>query len=177
MTRISGHYKRLFSLALGTLSFLIGAVIAQATTYYVSQAGNDSNAGTSVSSPFGTIQKCVDVVAAGDTCTVADGTYTDTDGNGVVVYLRGPENRNGTSSSPITLKSTNRHKAKIIISSIHGGNYGFHVDRSYWIIDGFDISGGNGVTGAGKTSVAGVSIGGTGIVVRNNKFHNIADTA
>jgi hypothetical protein len=178
MTRIAGHYKHLFSLALGTLSFLIGAVIAQATTYYVSQTGSDSNAGISVSSPFGTIQKCVDVVAAGDTCTVADGTYTDTDGNGVVVYIRGPENQNGTSSSPITLKSTNRHKAKIIISSIEGtGNSGFSVSRSYWIIDGFDISGGNGVRGSEGTSLAGVSMSATGTVVRNNKFHNIADTA
>ena len=179
MTRISGHYKHLFSLALGTLSFLIGAVIAQATTYYVSQTGNDSNAGTSVSSPFGTIQRCVDVVAAGDTCTVADGTYTDTDGNGVVVYIRGPENRNGTSSSPITLKSTNRHKAKIIISSIDGtGNSGIYVSRAYWIIDGFDISGGNGVRGSVNTSISGVAMfGATGTVVRNNKIHNIADTA
>jgi hypothetical protein len=178
MNRISGHYKHLFSLAFGTLSFLIGAVIAQATTYYVSQIGNDSNAGTSVSSPFGTIQKCVDVVAPGDTCTVADGTYTDTDGNGIVVYIRGPENQNGTSSSPITLKSTNRHKAKIIIPSIERiGNTGFGLNRSYWIIDGFDISGGNGVTESDGTSISGVSLYGTGTVVRNNKFHHIADTA
>jgi hypothetical protein len=176
MARISGHRKHLFSLSLGTLSFLFGAVIAQATTYYVSQAGNDSNAGTSVSSPFGTIQKCVDVMAAGDTCTVADGTYTDTDGNGVVVYIR-PTNQNGTSSSPITLKSTNRHRAKIIISSIEGtGNHGINVNRSYWIIDGFDISGGNGVTGTGNTSISGVTmVGATGTVIRNNKVHNIAD--
>jgi hypothetical protein len=177
MTSISGYYKHLFSLALGTFSFLVGAVIAQATTYYVSQTGNDSNAGTSVSSPFGTIQKCVDVVAAGDTCTVADGTYTDRDGNGVVAYIR-PGNQNGTSDNPITLKSTNRHMAKIIISSIDGiSNHGFYVgDRSYWIIDGFDISGGNDVTGTGKTSAVGVSLlSATGTVIRNNKFHNIAD--
>ena len=174
MTRISGHYKHLFSLALGTLSFVIGAGAAQATTYYVSQTGNDSNAGTS-SSPFGSIQKCVDVVAAGDTCTVADGTYTDTDGNGVVVYIR-PPNQNGTSSSPITLKSTNRHKAKIIISSIEGsGNHGFFVDRSYWIIDGFDISGGNGVRGTAKSSIHGFSVFATGTAIRNNELHNIGD--
>jgi hypothetical protein len=174
MTRISEHYKHLFSLALGTLLLFIGAV-AQATTYYVSQTGNDSNAGTSVSSPFGTIQKCVDVVVAGDTCTVADGTYT---GNGVVAYIRPPENQNGTSDRPITLKSTNRHRAKIIISSIEGrGNHGFLVGRSYWIIDGFDISGGNGVRGTGNTSISGVSVYATGTVIRNNKFHNIADAA
>jgi hypothetical protein len=142
----------------------------------VSQTGNDSNAGKSVNSPFGTIQKCVDVVAAGDICTVADGTYTDTDGNGLVAYIR-PPNQNGTSNSPITLKSTNRHGAKIIVSSIEGtGNFGILVNRSYWIIDGFDFSGGNGVTGTGKTSIQGISVYATGTVIRNNKLHNIADT-
>jgi hypothetical protein len=176
MARISRHYKHLFSVSLGTLSFLLGAVIAQATTYYVSQTGNNRNAGTSLSAPFSTIQKCIDVVAAGDTCTVADGTYTDTDGNGVVAYVR-PENQSGSSDSPITLKSTNQHGAKIIISSIGGvGNHGIHVNRSYWIIDGFDISGGNGVTGTSNSSISGISVyGGTGTVIRNNKFHNIAD--
>jgi hypothetical protein len=180
MASISGHCKNLFSFALSlvTVSFLMGAVIAQATTYFVSQTGNDSNAGTSVSSPFGTIQKCVDMVAAGDTCTVADGTYRDTDSNGVVAYIR-RQNQDGTSGSPITLKSTNRHGAKIIISSIEGtGNHGFFVGRSYWTIDGFDFSGGNGLTGSGDTSVSGISMyGATGTVIRNNKFRNIADAA
>jgi hypothetical protein len=178
MTRVSGQAKLVLSLALGTILFLIGAGIAQATTYYVSPTGSDSNAGTAASSPFGTIQKCVGVMAAGDTCTVADGTYTDSDGNGVVAYIR-PEHQNGTSSNPITLKSTNRLGAKIIISSINGtGNHGIHVNRSYWIIDGFDFSGGNGVTGSGNTSISGVTMWySTGTVIRNNRFHNIADAA
>jgi hypothetical protein len=180
MTRTLGHHKHLFCLALCTLSYLLGAVLAQATTYYVSQTGNDRNAGTSESLPFGTIQKCVDVVAAGDTCTVADGTYTDpdlTDRNNLVAYIRGPINQNGTIDKPITLKSTNQHGAKIIIPSmsVTGGNVGIGVARSYWNIDGFDISGGNGVTGTQNTSIAGVAVYAVGTVIRNNQFHNIGE--
>src|SRR5262245_11816913 len=59
--------------------------------YYVAPGGSDSAAGTSAA-PFQHIQRCAIVLAAGDTCRIASGTYRET-----VVPAR-----RGTSSSPIT---------------------------------------------------------------------------
>lgn len=50
---------------------------ARAATYYVSNSGNDANSGTSLSSPFRTIQKAVDKAIAGDTINVRGGTYRE----------------------------------------------------------------------------------------------------
>src|SRR3989344_1227294 len=48
---------------------------ASAATYYVATNGTDSNPGT-LSLPFRTIQKGVNVAAAGDTIQVRSGTYS-----------------------------------------------------------------------------------------------------
>src|SRR5689334_21160806 len=55
-----------------------------AAAYYVSKTatngnaiGTDVNNGTSKSTPFITIKKAVQTVAAGDTVTINDGTYTE----------------------------------------------------------------------------------------------------
>ena len=54
-------------------------------------------------------------------------------------------------------------------------NVGFYLSRDYYIIDGFDISGGEG-TGTG-VSIHGIFVGaGTGNVVRNNFIHDIGRT-
>jgi uncharacterized membrane protein YgcG len=64
-------------------------------TYYVDAAiGNDSNAGTSIGSPWLTVQKAGDVAVAGDTCFIRSGTY-DT----LVLAA------SGTSGNPITFKN------------------------------------------------------------------------
>src|ERR1044071_10345492 len=59
------------------LLFLFALFLAQnclATTYYVSNSGNDGNPGTQAS-PFATIQKGSTVAVAGDTIIVTPGTY------------------------------------------------------------------------------------------------------
>jgi len=48
-----------------------------ATTYYVSNSGNDANNGTTLDTPFKTIQKAMNVVAGGDTVLVRGGTYRE----------------------------------------------------------------------------------------------------
>lgn len=48
------------------------------STVYVATTGNDSNTGTSLVSPFATIQKGLDEVDTNGTVFVADGTYTGT---------------------------------------------------------------------------------------------------
>lgn len=47
-------------------------------TYYVSPAGSDANDGTTVDTPFRTIQKAADVMQAGDTCLIRAGVYRET---------------------------------------------------------------------------------------------------
>ncbi len=60
------------------LLFLI-SVEAFSQDYYVSPAGSDvSNTGTSVSSPFRTIQKAADVAGPGATVYIRQGTYRET---------------------------------------------------------------------------------------------------
>ena len=84
---------------------LVFPQMAWATTYYVGTTGSDSNPGSS-GSRFLTINKCHSVMVAGDTCLVGDGTYTDADGDGrTFVTTNG---HNGTSGSPITIKSENK---------------------------------------------------------------------
>jgi|GEM_PF-867691 len=48
-----------------------------ATTYYVANNGNDASNGTSINTPFKTIQKAMNKVAAGDTVYVRGGTYRE----------------------------------------------------------------------------------------------------
>lgn len=48
------------------------------STVYVATTGNDSNVGTSLATPFATIQKGLDEVDANGTVFVADGSYTGT---------------------------------------------------------------------------------------------------
>ncbi|MFO0697780.1 MAG: right-handed parallel beta-helix repeat-containing protein [Nitrospira sp.] len=156
------------------LLVLFCAAKAESSSYYVATTGNDSNPGTK-GSPFFTIQKCVDVVIAGDTCLVGDGTYTDTDGNGIVVYIR-KSHADGTAVNPITIKSVNPFMARIELPGVDAQNAGFRIGRSYYIIEGFEITGGAG--GGKNASTAGVvfTSGSSGSIVRNNIIHHIGST-
>ncbi|WNQ11373.1 discoidin domain-containing protein [Paenibacillus aurantius] len=51
---------------------------AAGITYYVAVTGSDTNTGTSSTSPYRTITKCAQVMAAGDTCVISSGTYRET---------------------------------------------------------------------------------------------------
>lgn len=51
---------------------------AAGTTFYVDTNGSDSNNGTSLSTPFRTIQQAASVAAAGDTVYIRGGTYRET---------------------------------------------------------------------------------------------------
>ncbi len=71
----SEYMKRLFFLC-----FLVASSqIVHATSYYVATSGgSDSNNGTSLTTPFKTIQKAAGLMVAGDTCYVRAGTYRET---------------------------------------------------------------------------------------------------
>jgi hypothetical protein len=175
MTKLSIKREPFRMLSLCALFFFIGVATVHAATYYVATTGSDSNHGTSAS-PWRNPQKCTaPPIQAGDTCLVEDGTYTDVDGNGLVVYAGGSSVQ-GTAGAPITIMSLNQYGAKIVLSGSNTtNNEGFHLTRNYYIIDGFDISGGTG----SSTTVANHGIvltGGTGVIIRNNKIHNIGRT-
>jgi hypothetical protein len=74
-----------------------GAKTALATEYYVAPTGSDSNAGT-ITQPFGTIQKGVNVAVAGDTVYLRGGTYTittpNTSGAGITFSKSGTSDTN-----------------------------------------------------------------------------------
>jgi hypothetical protein len=47
-------------------------------TYYISSTGSDQNDGLSLAAPFKTIQKCAQVVKAGQSCVIRQGIYPET---------------------------------------------------------------------------------------------------
>lgn len=108
------------------------------TNYYVSNAGNDNNSGLSEAEAFLTLQKAADVVQAGDTTFVLNGTYTGFD-------LR---NTNGTSAAPIVF--TTLGDQVLINQSGPIRNDGINIENAdYVVIDGFEVVGmsgnGNGI--------------------------------
>jgi len=168
---------RLLSLSgISLLFFLLGTMTAQSATYYVATTGSDSNPGTSTS-PWRNPQKCAgSPMKAGDTCIVRSGTYTAPSGKNIVVYVSG-SSAAGTSSLPITIKSEKPQGAVITIpSTTMGANVGFYVTRSYYVIEGFDITGG--AISYNTVGFTGVSIQptATGLTVRSNAFHHIGRT-
>lgn len=147
------------------------------TTWYVATTGSDSNPGTA-GSPFLTIAKGCTSAAAGDTVTVADGNYQGS------IYIT-TTSANGTSSLPITLKSTNKYGAKIKALSAtgagSGNNAAFEVRRDWWIIDGFEVDGSGGYTGSGNTWTIGgtpwhlgIFMTGSNCITKNCHVHDLS---
>lgn len=98
------------------------------TTYYVSTSGNNSNSGTSTSSPFKTINYAVGRCGSGDTVYVRNGTYTE----GISLT------KSGTKSNYNTLTNYQNEKVTIKRSDIY--NHGISVSSNYWVISGFEIT-------------------------------------
>ncbi|GAA4178001.1 right-handed parallel beta-helix repeat-containing protein [Gryllotalpicola koreensis] len=102
--RADGRLPRL-ALAAASIAAIAGAAVtvpavasadpASGTTYFVSVHGNDSTDGRSPQHAFATIQRCADVMVAGDTCEIAGGTYRETI----------TPTASGTSQAPITYRA------------------------------------------------------------------------
>ncbi|MCP4783688.1 MAG: DUF1565 domain-containing protein [Fuerstiella sp.] len=83
---------RVLIISLTPAFILLPVVPAQTADYWVAPSGNDANPG-SRENPFRTIQKAMDVIRTGETCTVRAGTYRES------VRIR----NSGTAGKPIRL--------------------------------------------------------------------------
>jgi Concanavalin A-like lectin/glucanases superfamily/Protein of unknown function (DUF1565) len=149
--------KRLFWLA---CSLALATGLAQATTYYVSTTGNDSNPGTEAA-PFLHVSKGAAAAQAGDTVIVMNGTYgnegqlANLDTVGAVVTM----SNSGVAGKPITIEAQTRggvilNASSTVLSPL--GCYGawsyFDLSyTSYVVIQGFVIENGcvNGIRANG----------------------------
>lgn len=128
-----------------------------AANLYVTTTGNNSNP-CSQASPCLTIQHALDIVNAGDTVLVANGSYVEAD------HIT----RDGTAGSPIIIKSINKWGAKIVPTSTAGNSgYSFYFGASYVTLQDFEITG-------TPTTGAGVKIdSGTNNFILGNNVHDI----
>jgi hypothetical protein len=164
------------------------ALPVTATTYYVDDTGGDDARSKAVASnpatPWAHPGRCFkagDAIAAGDTCSVNDGSYGPNTTYASLAYTINTSNgQNGSASQPITLKSTNPLGATIRIPNTVGGstNAGIYINKSWYIVDGFNIDGSSSTYSAAlNTSLGGIYLdGATNFEIRNNKIHDIART-
>ncbi len=146
--------------------FLTIPALAHGTTYYVATTGSDSNSGTQTK-PFKTIQKAANVVVAGDSVSVASGTYnisnTDTGTSEYAIQTT----TSGTSGAHIKFFSAMPLGAKIVTSGVRrvwwNGNSG-STQGSYMEITGFDMSGDGAI---------GIANYGSNVLMSGNYIHDI----
>ncbi|WP_392534551.1 choice-of-anchor D domain-containing protein [Nostoc sp. C117] len=108
-------------------------------TYYVSGTGNDSNNGLKEGSAFRTLQKAADLVKAGDTVYVMNGTYEQTK------YLSNPilsiKQKHGTADAPITFAA---YPGQNPVLKSAGNYHAVHIaGSSYIVIEGLTMVGAN----------------------------------
>lgn len=120
------------------LSALLSRVALAGTYYYVSTTGSDSNQGT-LAKPFLTIQHAADIVNAGDTVIVENGTYSCSScsgsGSTLVNITRG-----GTASNPVVFEAQNELGA--VLDGLNNTTAeGWEVGANYITIRGFEIRG------------------------------------
>jgi hypothetical protein len=107
---------------------------AHAADYYVAPTGDDANPGT-LDQPWRTIQKAANVMVAGDTVYVKEGTYLK---DGVCGEYCGIAPKNsGSAAAPITFKVYPGHKVVVDQNFEYAGF--FIYDKSYITVEGFEI--------------------------------------
>ena len=78
------------------------------TIYYISPTGSNSNNGLTSGTPWKTFAFAIPLLGSGDTLTLLNGTYTQSDSGMILI-----NNKNGSVSQPITLKADNERQAFI----------------------------------------------------------------
>jgi uncharacterized repeat protein (TIGR02059 family) len=112
-----------------------------ATTYYVSTTGSDSNPGT-LSQPWATWQKGFNSISAGDILYIRGGTYTQGSFSMVGVNcIVGVNGKNGTSGNKYTVIAYPGESPVLDCSNASGSERaGIYINGSaYWYIKGLEI--------------------------------------
>ena len=108
-----------------SINFIYNSLLA--TTYFVSNTGDDSYDGLTENTAFETLQYAADITTAGDSVLVENGTYA-----GFALWS------GGTSSSPIIFKAVGDN---VLINAPCSTNDGINVENAdYVIIDGFIVN-------------------------------------
>jgi len=104
-------------------------------TYYVSTTGSDKNDGLKEGSAFRTLQKAGDLVKAGDTVYVMNGTYTN-----IYPNILSISDKHGTASAPITFTAYPGHTP---VLETHDKNWNAIAitGSSYIVINGLKLVG------------------------------------
>ena len=106
--------------------FLFSVTSIQATNYFVSNSGSNSNNGLTSATSFLTLQHASDQTVAGDTVFVANGTYVGFD----------HRNTNGTMANPIVFKALGNNV--LINASGPIRDDGINIENAdFIVIDGF----------------------------------------
>ncbi len=135
------------SFFLGSLPNPPTPIIGGGQTYYVSPTGNDANSGTSLSSPFLTLQHAADLTNPGDIVYAMSGTYTTS--STYVLWIT----RSGTPNAWITYQAypgqhpviqvgNNTWSWAGIAVSAPSPNNGV-TSTGYIVISGFEVIGNN----------------------------------
>ncbi|MBY0375513.1 MAG: DUF1565 domain-containing protein, partial [Bryobacteraceae bacterium] len=116
------------------LLFLLPVALS-ATEYFVSGAGDDRNAGTSLEAPFRTIQRAANLSNPGDTINVMNGQYVNSCPNCNIVDIT----RSGAPDAWITYRAYPGHSPLL---KLNGWNaFSIRNGASYIEITGFEIQG------------------------------------
>nr|MDZ8039048.1 choice-of-anchor D domain-containing protein [Nostoc sp. CreGUA01] len=106
--------------------------------YYVSGTGSDSNNGLKEGSAFRTLQKAANLVQAGDTVYIMNGTYEQSKyPNTPVLNIT---QKHGTEIAPITFKALSGHNPLIKSTNIQAINI---AGSSHIVIEGLTLVGAN----------------------------------
>ncbi len=119
-----------------TLTFAFALLLVTSLTevvardYYVAKNGNDANPGT-ITQPYASINKGVDLYNAGDTIYVRAGTYSPT--SGIYFY------RSGSASAPITFRAYPGEIAVLDGSNMPNQTMLVDIECNYFIMQDFEI--------------------------------------
>jgi hypothetical protein len=148
-----------------------GRTYAAGTDYYVSTTGSDSNAGTSTTTAWKTLQYAANTVPAGSTVHVMGGVYNQ----------KLKITRSGSAAAgPITFQNYASQTAVLDGTGLSVASEDSLIeieDASYIVVKGFEIR--NLQTSTKNRVPMGIYVHGAGsnIEIRNNKIHDIKNTA
>lgn len=147
--------------------FNTNAIFAQATNYYVSAAGSDSNPGT-LEKPFKSIKKAFSMVMPGGTIYVRGGIYNES----ITITSSGSEDKGYITITNYPGESPILEGSGLTVPEAHTGMV-LIENKAYIRISGFEIR--NYKASTTRPVPVGVHIRGSAnnIEIKNNKIHNI----